>query len=207
MKHRGLSTHPAGLKSSPAHSLLVAVRSAEATLPSCPRVDGDTSVVACLCLLCLTTTPKSTSSRLFTLHTLLTNDHTTNTSTQEPLPPLLSPTMKTAAAAMATLLLPLAAAVSHSSSYPYTASFGARVRFPTTFLATVPSHSNAAFTTSTKHPSTRHHHQPRRVAVIRGGAAATAGASVPVPASKRGDGNKGSTVSTATFNLSTFDNA
>lgn len=105
--------------------------------------------------------------------------------------------MKTAAAATAMLLLPLAAAISHSSSYPYSASFGARVRFPTTFLATVPSHSNAAFTTSTKHSQ-----QPRRVAVIRGGAAATAG--VPVPASERGDGNKGSATSTATFNLSTF---
>ena len=107
--------------------------------------------------------------------------------------------MKTAAAVM--LLLPLAAAISHSSpsSYPYSASFGARVRFPTTFLATVPSHSDAAFTTSTKH-----HQHPRRVAVIRGGAAATAGVAVPAPASKSGDGNKGSATSTATFNLSTF---
>lgn len=104
--------------------------------------------------------------------------------------------MKTAAAAMAMLLLHLAAAVTHSSSsYPYSTSFGTRVRFPTTFLATVPSHSNAAFSTATKN-----HQKSRRVAVIRGGAAATAG--VPVPASERGDGNKGSATSTATFNLS-----
>lgn len=106
-------------------------------------------------------------------------------------------TMKTAAAATAFMLLRLAAAVKHfSSSYPYSASFGSRIRFPTTFLATVPSHSNAAFTTANKN-----HQQPRRVAVIRGGAAA----GVPVPASERGDGNKGSATSTATFNLSTLE--
>ncbi len=118
--------------------------------------------------------------------------------------------MKTAAALLLALL-PLAATTSPSASSSF--SFGSRMRHRTTFLATVPSQLNASGRRSRQTGAAAGFAAPvattatstatlKRVSVVRGGAAAAGSLSAPVPSkAEKGDGNKGSSVGTSTFNL------